>query len=366
MASATFHMAPVGIVGAIPLAIYHYNTSPTIMQTIFALPTLTAVPMSLIIGSLANRTGKKIPLQIGILAMLIGGMAVVLFDLPLSLLIVAMALIGLGLGCLMTLSAGLIADHFKGAEQSKVMAHMSAFANMGGMVLATVGGILMVFGFREAFWIFAFAVFILIANHFCLDKNSIHPADKGKIKLNAEVFILCGMVFILGLSFGIRSANIGLIVVDHKLGEISVANYATTFWTAAGIVMGFSYGLIARTLKKSLLPLFIALFAVGMVIMGNTTILWLFYLGNILAGMGIAAVMPTVISKAAQSVDSYSSTFVISIIFATLNISNFAAPAVVNTIAGAVASVTAQVCFNIGAVFLAVLCVVSCFYVYKD
>ena len=102
MASSSFHMGPVGIVGAIPLAIAYYNTSPTIMQTIFALPALTAVPMSLIIGSLAGRTGKKIPLQTGILAMIISGLAVAIFDLPLSGLIAAMAVMGLGLGCLMT------------------------------------------------------------------------------------------------------------------------------------------------------------------------------------------------------------------------------------------------------------------------
>jgi len=47
-------------------------------------------------------------------------------------------------------------------------------------------------------------------------------------------------------------------------------------------------------------------------------------------------------------VDSYSSTFVISLILATLNIANFAAPVIVNTLARVIASETAQVSFNIG------------------
>ena len=76
--------------------------------------------------------------------------------------------------------------------------------------------------------------------------------------------------------------------------------------------------------------------------------------------------MPTIISKAAQSVYSNSSTFVISMIFAMLNISGVVAPAIVNTHARIVASETAQVCFNIGAVFLAALCIFSCLYVYKE
>ena len=369
MASSSFHMGPIGIVGVIPLAIAHYNASSTLIQTVFALPTLTAVPMSLLIGSLAGKTGKKMPLQLGTLAMLISGLAVAVFDLPLAGLIAAMALMGLGLGSLMTLTAGLVADHFKGTEQSKVMAHMSAFANMGGMLLAAVGGLLMALSWNHAFWIFLYAVLVLILNQVFLpnDRKNIGLAssEKTKIKLNSQVFILCGMMFFLGLGFGTRNANAGLLVIEHGLGDPAIANYAMTFWTAAGIVIGLIYGIAAKIFKKSLLPVFIGLFAIGMVLMGNATTIWVFYLGNVLSGTGIAAAGPTIISKAAQSVDSKSSTFVISMIFATMNISNFAAPAIVNTIAIVVASQTAQVCFNIGAVFIVLLCICSCLYVYR-
>ena len=368
MASSSFHMGPAAIIGAIPLAIAQYNTSPTLMQTIFALPALTAVPMSLIIGSLAGKTGKKIPIQIGTLLMLISGLAVALFELPLAGLAAAMAVMGLGLGCLMTLSTGLIADHFRGAEQSKVMAHMSAFANLGGMLLAAAGGILLAFGWKYIFWIFLYALIVLAVNHIFLpqDRKATEQVDSNsKIKLNAHVFIFCGMVFVLGLSFGIRSANAGLLVVQHGLGAVALANYATTFWTAAGIVMGFAYGMTAKILKDSILPIFAGIFALGMLLMGNATVLWIFYIGHVLAGMGVATAMPTIISKAAQSVESNASTFVISMIFATINIANFAAPAIVNTLARLVASETAQVCFNIGAVFLGLLCAFSWFYMYK-
>jgi MFS family permease len=361
-------MAPVAAVGGIPLAIAHHNTSPTLMQTVFALPTLAAVPMSLIVGSLAGRTGKKIPLQLGILAMLLGGTAITFSELPLAGFIAAMVVIGLGLGCLMTLSSGLVADHFHGNEQSKVMAHMSAFANVGGMTMATAGGVLLAMGWSRAFGAFLFAIPILIACHVFLPKDSgNHAAAKSEakvqIKLNARVFIFCCMAFIMGLCFGIRSANAGLLVLEHGLGEPALANYATTFWTAAGIVMGFIYGMAAKILRKSLMPVFIGIFAVGMALMGNATDLWMFYLGHVFAGMGIATAMPTVISLAARSVDSGSSTFAISLIFATLNIAGFLAPMVVNTIAGMTGSVTAQACFNIGAVLMAVLFAYSIFFV---
>ena len=173
------------------------------------------------------------------------------------------------------------------------------------------------------------------------------------------------MVFFLGLGFGIRNANAGLLVVEHGLGEPAIANYATTFWTAAGIVVGLIYGIAAKILKKSLLPVFLGLFAIGMALMGNAVVLWMFYLGNILSGMGIAAAGPTIISKAAQSVDAKSSTFVISMVLATLNISNFSAPVIVNNLARIVASETAQVCFNIGAVIMVMLCVFSCLHVHR-
>lgn len=366
MASASFHMGPIAVVGAIPLAIAYYNTSPTLMQTIFALPTLTAVPMSLIIGSLAGRTGKKVPLQLGVLLMAISGLAIAAFDLPLHSFVAAMAVMGLGLGSVMTLSVGLIPDYFHADEQSSVMAHLSAFANLGGMALATIGGIMLASGWSFAFWIFAYAIFVLIANHICLPSASKNkPEGKSKIKLNSNVFIFCGMVFVLGLSFGIRNANAGLLVIENGLGTPAIANYATTFWTAAGIVMGFAYGVAAKIFKKTLLPIFTGIFAIGMILMGNATELWVFYLGHVLAGMGIATTMPTIISQAVQSVDSNSSTFVISMIFATLNISAFVAPAVVNTIAWLIGSQTAQVNFNIGAAFITALCIFVIFDGYR-
>jgi len=369
MASSAFHMAPVGVMGAIPLAIAHYNTSATSMQTIFALPTLTAVPMSLLIGAIAQKTGKKIPLQIGILAMLLSGLAVVLFDLPLAGLIAAMAIMGLGLGILMTLSLGLAADNFEGAEQSKVMAHVSAFANMGGMLITASGGFLLAFGWRPAFWIMVLAVPVLIINQIMLPKENaaqVESKSTNKIKLNAEVYIFCAIVFFLGISFSLRNANAALLVVQHNLGSPAIANYAMTLWTAIGIVMGFTYAIIVKGVKQFMLPLSIGIFALGMLLMGNAVSVWVFYLGNVLGGIGVSAAMPTVLSKSAQSVDSYSSTLVISLIFATLNISGFIAPALVNFIARVIASETAQVSFNIGAAALALTCIFTLYRIYMQ
>ena len=369
MASSAFHMAPVGVMGAIPLAIAHYNTSATSMQTIFALPTLTAVPMSLLIGAVAQKTGKKIPLQIGIIAMLLSGLAVVLFDLPLAGLIAAMAIMGLGLGILMTLSLGLAADNFEGAEQSKVMAHVSAFANMGGMLITASGGFLLAFGWRPAFWLMVLAVPVLIINQLMLPKEHIAKVESksvGKIKLNAEVYIFCAIVFFVGISFSLRNANAALLVVQHNIGSPAIANYAMTMWTAVGIIMGFTYALIVKVVKQFMLPLSIGIFALGMLFMGNATSIWLFYLGNVLGGIGVSTVMPTILSKSAQSVDPHSSTFVISMIFATLNISGFIAPALVNFIARTIASETAQVSFNIGAAALTLTCIFTVFRIYMQ
>ena len=369
MSAASFQLAPMGVVGAIPLVITHYNASPTLIQTAFALPTLTAVPASIIIGMLAVKTRKKLPLQIGIFLMLISGLAIALFDLPLSGFIACMSIMGLGLGCLMTLCAGIIADHYKGLEQGKILAHMSAFGNIGGMLLASAGGFLIALGWQYTFWIFLYATLILILTQVLLPQESTKINDahnkKIKIKLNSHVFIMCGVVFFMGLGLGIRNANVGLLVIEQGLGDPATANFATTFWTASGIVVGIIYGIAAKLLKTVLLPFFLGLFAIGMIFIGNATALWMYYLGNILAGIGIGAAGPTIMSLAVQSVDKNSTTFVISIVIATLNIATFAAPVIVNTIALIIGNETAQVCFNIGAILLILLCVFSLFYLLK-
>jgi MFS family permease len=369
MAASSLNMSPVGLVGIIPMAIAYYGTGDTFMQTVFVLPTLTSIPMALLVGSLANKTGKKIPLAAGIACILFSGLAPVFFDLPLGLFIAVMAVMGLGIGCTLTLTPALIASHFKGEEQAKVLAHQSAFVNMGGMVLAFAGGLLLTGGWRGVFWIYALALPVLIAVLLFLpkettEKDASKPAVK--IRLNRDTFVLCVFIFVLGLAFGIRNTNAGLLVIERGLGGVNLANYATSAMTALGIVIGFTYGMIAKKLKKHVLTWAVAAIVASMLFMGNAGAAWVFIAGNVLAGMGFAAAMPVLLSRTAQTVDAGSSTFALSVLMATNCVALFVAPAVVNTLAGLVAQDIAQVRFNVGAALNALVCVAAWFYIRKE
>ena len=147
LVASMLQMATIGLVGVIPMAIGHYShASPTTVQTAFTIPTLLTVPALLAMGTLAGKTGKKIPLLVGIAMVCVFGVAPALFDLSLPMFMVMMALVGVGLGCLMTTATGLIADHFVGPEQGAMMGMQSAFTNMGGMLLTFVGGFLLATG----------------------------------------------------------------------------------------------------------------------------------------------------------------------------------------------------------------------------
>lgn len=373
LAASSLQMAPIGLVSIVPMLMAHYaNANPTTVQIAFTIPTLMTVPVSLIIGALASKTGKKIPLLAGIALIFLCGMIPAFVDLTLPMFLVIMAGIGVGIGCIMPTATGLIADHFVGPEQGDVMGKQSAFTNLGGMLLAFVGGALVTGGWQKTFFIFLYTIPIFLIVFLCIPQDKRATSDSGasepvpKTKLSGEVYAMCAMIFIFGITFGVLNTNAALLVGERSLGDPSTASFATSAMTAIGIVVGLIYGMIAKLCKKLTLPVAFALFACGMLLMGNATSAILFYIGNVVSGIGFSMAIPTALSRTAQSVDPGSATFAISMFLSTNCVAMFLSPIIMNPVSQAISTGTAQSRYNIGAIAVIALCVVSFIYVLKE
>ena len=375
LTAASMQMSSIGLVGIVPMAINHYSdVNPTVVQTAFTTPMLMAVVSSLASGVLSAKLGKRALLLFGIAMIGICGIMPGLISLSFPLLVLTMAGLGIGIGCILPNSAGLIADHFSGHERSDMMGKQSASVSTGKMLIAFLGGVLMAVGWRNAFFVFLYAVPIFIINLFCLPKDkstAISPGVKppaGTLKLNGDIIVICIITFFYSMMLGTFNANSGLLVVERNLGDPAIANFATSAMSLIGIMTGLSYGLIAKKVKNATLPAGLGLFALGMAIAGNSSSVLLFYIGCILAGISVSIVMAALMSHAAQVAGRNSVGFVVSLAAAVNGLGNFLAPIIINPVSQAIAGGTITSRFSVGAVIISITFAAASFYMsrYKN
>ena len=357
-------MAATGLIGVVPMAIAHYShVSPTIVQTAFTLPMLVSAIMTLAVGWLSSKTGKKIPLVVGTGMMIVCGALPAVVDLPLPLFMAAMAGFGVGLGCLPPLSTGLIPEHFSGQEQPVLMGQQSAFVNMGGMALTFIAGLLIATGWKNTFFMYLTIIPILILAITCLpaDKPTASSGERAKvkIKLGSKVLALYAVFFVFGLMFAIINTNAGLLVIERNLGDPAMASFSATVTTAVGIIVGFTYGSFVKVLKSFALPFSMAAFTCAMLTMAAAPSLLFFFIGSFMVGASAPIAIPTGFSILTKLVPPPSHTFAIAGMMAAWSVGIFFSPMVVNPISQAVAGGTAQSRYMIGAAVIGTLCLMT-------
>jgi MFS family permease len=371
MASSTLQMAAMGLMPLVPLAIDHYyNESITAVQTAFTLPMLTTVPAMLTVGLLSKHIGKKIPLITGLVFIMIFGITPALFDLSFPVFMVMLGGFGVGIGSIISSSTGMLADYFEGAERADLMGKQSAYLNLGGMLLAAAVGILLAFGWKTAFFVYLYAVPLILIVMFFIPSDKKSHSEKTseaniKMKLSSETLFICVIFFIYGVFQGVTMPNVGLLVQERNLGEPAMASLAVSIMTAVGIITGMLYGRIALVIKNYTLPVGFAVMALGQVISASATAAPQLYAGFIVLGFGFSIVMPTGVFRSSQSVDQTSSTLAMSVFFATLGVALFLSPMLTNPLSVAIASGTAQNRYFISAAVLLILTVVTLVYVFK-
>jgi MFS family permease len=374
LAASSLQMSAMGLIGVVPMAIsYFSHANPTTVQTAFTVPMLMSIPMLLGVGIFSSKLGKKIPLIFGISLISLAGLAPTLLYLSLPVFFVLMSMVGLGVGCVSATSTGLIADYFDGAERGSLLGKQSAALNLGGVIITFLGGLLVVRGLQSAFFVFLYAVPILLICLFCVpsDKSSKRAKEEiikeqPRLRLSREVFILCAMMIFFGLSFGVFNANSALLVVERNLGDPELASFGTSLMAATGIVSGIFYGRLIKVVKELALPLGFALFALALILMGTASSPIVFFIGKIFSGAGMSTIMPTGLARASRSVPPQSATLAISLFLSAQMMANFLSPIIITPVSYALASGTAQSRYIIGFVIVSAISVCALIHVCRS
>lgn len=260
------------------------NIPQTVVQTILVTPSLVATIYALFVGRLNQKVPAKtlvILHQLGILAY---GMIFFLFGgkVPIYALIAGAGLLGFAQGSNYTLVGILLADVIKDEKRrGTVTGFCTATMSAGGVVISTIGGVIAVSRWQNAYLLFLyFAVAIVLELIFLPNVKPEGAVQHKPVEQTVETSVTetgsahgMGKVWAISINYlfffmfmYVYGTNISeYIITTYKLGTSAEAGLAASCVTIGGIFSGALFGFYStRILKKFTVPFLMALTVIGL------------------------------------------------------------------------------------------------------
>ncbi len=168
------------------------------IKLILTMPAIGIVIFSAVMGSLADKYGRKKVMLGCLLIFGISGTAG-LYVSDLYVLLFTRFILGVSVAGIMTSATAMIGDYFEGSQRRKFLGLQASFMAIGGIVYLNLGGFLSDISWRGPYAVYTLGLVILILAHFNLPRipsenksDDESPAELGNSskKLIYVVFLL--------------------------------------------------------------------------------------------------------------------------------------------------------------------------------
>ncbi|WP_022664505.1 MFS transporter [Desulfospira joergensenii] len=356
-------MSGAAVAPALAEIIAFFPNSPALLgKMILTTPALTIIPVSLLTGFLSSRVSRKKLLYSGIFFYIIGGAGGGTVG-SIPLLLAMRAVLGVGVGILMPLATGIIADLYSGTEKTRIMGFSSASTNLGAIIATLLSGILASLHWRAAFSIYLlglpvlFLVFAFIPEHHPVTKENDSPrTDQAAGNLARYGLWGAGMFFVMAAFYTIP-VNIALYIVDNGLGDSRMAGLAMALMTASSFVTGLGFGRIYTFFGRWLPAMSLAAFSISFFCLSAFPSRVPMMGSLVLNGIGFGILVPLIMNGVTQKTGRASGTAGTSVVTCFLFAGQFASPVLTEkaaalTIGSGIQNIFLMLFFFIGAAAL--------------
>lgn len=272
---------------------YFNESSELMIKMVIALPAIFIIPFTLITGRLVFYVKKKHLLYAGLTLYIIGGLGGALQN-NIYMLLACRALMGIGIGVLIPLTRGIIADFFTGDERVKMMGYSSAFNNLGGIIATVLAGVLTVYGWRYPFLVYILAVVVLLLVLFYLPEQDIPPKATHKIHINKEVWKLGITHYMMIITFYAVPSGLGYFVSSNDLGSGFATGLLISIVTLCSFFLGLVFHPIRTFLKDKTILFGMFVLTLGMLGIGLSNTLLEVSLSLVFVGFGLGIMPPMI------------------------------------------------------------------------
>lgn len=308
LVTASLTVMVVGILGpSLPAMQAHFQGTPGVEYLVpltMTMPMLIMAALSVVVGELADRWGRKRLLVSCTVLYAIAGTAPLYLDSLVSILISRCAL-GLLEAVLMTVSTTMIGDYYEGAQRERMMSLQTTMSASSAFVLNNLGGVIAEWGWRAPYAMFALSLVLaplmaiylweprtrasMTAEQFAEDSQSFRPR---LLVFTCVLSTLLGIVFLtVPVHFGYLFEAIGV----QSPSMVGMAYGVNSLGVITGTLL-FGWVLAPRLGVAHLLALGSGLAALGFVGMKFAPDFTSLTLTGCLNGLGAGIILPTLVT----------------------------------------------------------------------
>lgn len=320
------------------------DVATSTIQMLMTLPGIFVVILSLISAWLTSVFPKKYLIGTGSLCICATAVLGTFFHQSLPVLFAWSALMGIGMGLISALTVSLISDYYEGQEKENLMGLQTSAANVGGMIMTVVGGLLTAIAWNFDYLVYLIAVPGLLLLIMFVPKETpilreqqneaaetAGRSSTGSLLKNGKVWIFVVISVMLLFLFNAGPTNLSMYVTEFGIGNSVVAGWAATVFLLGGTLMGIAFGIFSKRLGVFTIPLGFLFMVAGFLVMIAKANVACLYIGCLLAGMSISLVSPQCILQASSFCKSSQElAMAAAIIMAASNIGTFLTPQLTN------------------------------------
>jgi MFS family permease len=308
---------------------YFPDASPFLGKMVLTTPALTIIPVALVTGIMSRRVSRKRLVYVGIWFYIIAGTGGGLSH-SIPFLLSMRAVLGIGVGILMPLSTGIIADLWSGYEKTKIMGLASASNNLGGIIATLLSGLLAAISWRASFLIYLLGIPVLILVLFFMpEQQPKQTQDKqpGQGTVSLGFYIMWGLgMFLLMVAFYTVPINIALYIQENHLGDSRMAGLAMAVLTASSFLTGLVFGRLDKSINIWLPGLSLGIFALSFYGISAFPSLMPLFVCLVLNGIGLGILVPLIMNGVTRKAGHTSGTAGTSVVTAFLFAGQFSSP----------------------------------------
>lgn len=277
------------------------NISLTTIMLLATLPMLTSIPANLALGSILKVLKYKGTLLLGLIIFLVSGVAPYFFQENFTAILVWRAINGIGFGIIFPMGPTMVSAYIETSKRASVLGYGTGLVNIMGLVFQSVGGILAA-GFVHNVWFInlilcitlLFAIFLPKPLQLEETSSATSEAHTEKASIPGSTWILMALLFLQTLFIYPQFLYTSSVVQAAGVGDAAVAGYIMTTFSIGGIIAGSIFGKLFQAMGSRTLVFGSALLAVDLALMATATSLPLFFVANVIGGIGYASFLITI------------------------------------------------------------------------
>lgn len=299
------------------------------------IPSFTMALMIVVASFVVKRIGTKKMVLAGTALTAVGAVLSMIAP-SVSVLLIARAIMGAGIGAFNTLCISLIDRLYSGQQREKLLGFQNTFQGLGAAGGALgVGLILMYSNWRMAFSIYLvsvvlFVLYLMFVPEVRYDAESSEKNINEDTKVSLSSKIQFGyywiVLFILMVFYMTVNVKIPTYILNNNFGALSVGSSAVVVMSVGTIIGGLIYGYVESIARKATLVMAIVIEAIGVFMISTAGSAVACFIGAFAVGFSFGLFIPFIFSKGLSFVPKKYGNDATTVLMLSTNGANFLCP----------------------------------------